>query len=276
MIHQVRAGDALIPAIGFGTWELRDETCAQLVCGAIGLGYRHIDTAGMYQNEEAVGAGIVASGVPREELFVTTKVWLDHLGHGTFQEAAENSLLRLGLDDVDLLLIHWPRSDLNIHQMIEPLLDVKARGLARHIGVSNFPSALLEKASTVANGSLATNQCEYHPYLNQDVVLNVCRTHSMAFTSYCPIGRGMCFDDPVLKEIANNHAKTPAQIVLRWHIQQEGVVAIPRSGNMQRIAENIMIGDFALSEDEMAAIMALRTKNQRICDYGFSPVWDAV
>ncbi|MEM8839327.1 MAG: aldo/keto reductase [Pseudomonadota bacterium] len=270
----VSARGAEIPALGLGTWELRGDECARIVLDALRIGYRHIDTAAMYQNEEAVGAALMASGIPRDEIFVTTKVWLDEVGPGSLQASAEASLLRLGLEQVDLLLVHWPPAGMAVADMIEPLVDAQQRGLTRHIGVSNFPTPLLQAADVVSNQTLVTNQCEYHPYLNQDVVLSMCQRLGLSFTSYCPIGRGEAFTEPVLTEIALAHDKSPAQIVLRWHVEQNGVIAIPRTRRSERLAENLDIFDFSLAADEMEAISALTNKNHRICDYGFSPQWD--
>ncbi|MEO1066603.1 MAG: aldo/keto reductase [Pseudomonadota bacterium] len=276
MIHSVKAGDAIIPAIGLGTWELRGEKCAAIVTEALKVGYRHIDTAAMYKNEEAVGAGLIASGVPRDNIFLTTKVWLDDLGPGALQASAEASLRRLGVEDVDLLLVHWPHTGMSVKDMIEPLVDARERGLTRHIGVSNFTSMLLREANAVADGTLVANQCEYHPYLNQDVVISACRTLKMGFTSYCPLARGgALFDEAAIVSAAERHGKTAAQIILRWHIQQEDMIAIPRTSKPERVSENIDVADFSLSDDDMTAISALTARHHRICDYGFSPIWDA-
>ena len=275
-MHSVDANGAMIPAIGLGTWTLRDETAARLVAAAIGSGYRHIDTAAMYENEAAVGEGIRASGIERDKVFLTTKVWPSDIADGDLQRSVEASLKRLQVDWVDLALIHWPSRTIPLAESIRALNEVKDRGLARHIGVSNFTVALLNEAAAISTNSLACNQIEYHPFLNQDRVLAACRRHSIAVVSYCPLSRGSDLaSQPAIRKAASRHGRTPAQIVLRWHVQQDGIAAIPRSSRPERIAENIGVFDFALDAEEMAAIHALRGRNLRICDFDFSPKWDA-
>ena len=275
-MHHVNANGANIPAIGLGTWTLTGEAVTRLVAGAIRAGYRHIDTAAMYDNEEAVGAGLRASGVSRDEIFLTTKVWPSDIANGDLQRSVEASLKRLQVDRVDLALIHWPSATIPLADSIGALNEVKDRGLARHIGVSNFTVALLDEAVALSRHPLACNQIEYHPFLNQDRVLAACRRHGMAVVSYCPLARGAeLFPEPAVTAAVERHGRTPAQIVLRWQVQQEGVVAIPRSGNAGRIAQNLRVFDFALEADEMAALDALRARRHRICDFEFSLEWDA-
>jgi diketogulonate reductase-like aldo/keto reductase len=273
-MQTVHANGAEIPAIGLGTWTLRGRECARAVADALAAGYRHIDTAANYGNEEAVGEGIRASGIARGEIFVTTKIPPDSLADGPCQRSVEASLRRLGLDRVDLVLIHWPNERLSAAAMMRPLNDVKRRGLARHIGVSNFTVKLLAEACEATEEPLVANQCECHPYLNQDRLLAACREKGIAFVAYCPLGRRGAFNEPAIAGIARRKDRTPAQVVLRWHLQQ-GVAAIPRSSNPARIRENLAVFDFSLSEAEMASISALtRTHHHRICDFGFSPGWD--
>ena len=276
-MHHVDANGANIPAIGLGTWTLNGEAATRLVAGAIRSGYRHVDTATMYDNEEAVGAGLRASGVSRDEIFLTTKVWPSDIGDGDLQRSVEASLKRLQVDRVDLALIHWPSRTMPLAESIRALNEVKNRGLARHIGVSNFTVALVDEAVALSRHPLACNQIEYHPFLNQERVLAACRGHGMAVVSYCPLARGAeLFPEPAVTAAAERHGRTPAQIVLRWQVQQEGVVAIPRSSNAERIAQNLRVFDFVLEADEMAALDALRVRQHRICDFEFSPEWDSV
>jgi diketogulonate reductase-like aldo/keto reductase len=270
----VRANGAAIPAIALGTWQLRGEAATEAVAHALKVGYRGVDTAAMYDNEEAVGAGIRASGMPRADVFVTTKVWYTDLAPGQLQRSAEASLKRLGLSEVDLLLIHWPNLDIPLEGSIAALGDAKRRGLARNVGVSNFPVALLERALALATEPLVANQCEYHPQLDQSKVLAACRKHGLAFISYCPIGKGVVLETPVVREIAARHGKTPAQVVLRWQVQQPGIAAIPKSGNPGRIAENLDVFDFALSDNEMRALFALARPDGRMVAPSWSPAWD--
>ncbi len=270
----VHANGAAIPAIGLGTWPLQADDCSRAVAEALRVGYRHIDTAAMYGNEEAVGAALAGAGLPRDEVFVTTKVWWEDIAPGRLERSAEASLRRLGLDEVDLLVIHWPSPDVPVEESVPALCRAKAIGLARHVGISNHPVALMRRALAVATEPLVVNQCEYHPQLDQSTVIAACRDQGMAFVSYSPLGRGSLDDDPTIADIAARHGKTPAQVVLRWHVQQPGVVAIPKSGNPQRIAENIDIFDFALTDAEMARLHGLARPDGRVVSPGFAPAWD--
>ncbi|TIP54875.1 MAG: aldo/keto reductase [Mesorhizobium sp.] len=266
---------AAIPVIGLGTWTLKGEVCSELVMHALSLGYRHLDTASTYENESAVGEGLRFSSVPRDEVFVTTKVWLTQLAPGDLERSAEESLNRLGLDTVDLLLIHWPNPEIPLAASIKALNAVRDCGMARHIGVSNFPTELLAEAVRLSNAPLVANQVEYHPYLDQIKVHTACRAAGMAMVAYSPLGRGEAlFEQPAIRDAAERHRKSRAQVVLRWHVQQEGVVAIPRTERKERLAENIDLFDFELSCEEMAAISCLRSRNLRIYDRDYSPKWD--
>lgn len=258
----ISAGGADFPALGFGTWQLRGETCAAAVADAVAAGYRHIDTAAMYDNEEAVGDGLRRSGVRREEIFVVTKVWPDNIGEGALQRSAEASVRRLGVDAVDLLLIHWPSRRIPLAESIRALNDAQHRGLAGHIGVSNFDAALLGEACRLSAAPIVANQCEYHPLIDQDATLAACRTNGVAFVSYSPLAKRQVLDDPVVTAIAESHRRTTAQIVLRWHLQQ-GCGAIPKSADSRRIRENFAVFDFALTHAEMQAISGLRGRRGR-------------
>ena len=274
-MHSVAANGAMIPSLGVGTWTLKGELCAEIVSHALSVGYRHIDTASIYRNEADVGAGLRASGIPRADVFVTTKVWWTDIAAGDLERSAEASLKRLGLDQVDLLMIHWPNPRIPLEGSIKALNAVKRSGLARHIGVSNFPSGLLAQALSLSDAPLVANQVEYHPYLDQSKVLSACRRAGMAMVSYCPLYRGGgLFEEQAVRSAASRHGKSPGQVVLRWHVQQQGVVAIPRTTKKERLAENMAIFDFALSEDEMSAISALSRQGSRICDDSFAPEWD--
>jgi diketogulonate reductase-like aldo/keto reductase len=269
----VEADGAAIPAIGLGTWQLRGEECSAAVKAAIEIGYRHIDTASMYGNEEAVGAGLKASGIARDEVFVTTKVWPEDLAPADLRRSAEASLKRLGLSAVDLLLIHWPNESIPLAGSIRALCAAKRAGLARHVGVANFTVRLLDEAVALADEPIVANQCEYHPYLDQSRVLAACGRHGAAFVSYCPIGKAQVLGEPAIEAVAKAHGRTAAQIVLRWHVQQ-GVAAIPKSGNPRRMRENLAVFDFALTEDEMARISALARPGGRMVSPSWSPRWD--
>ena len=273
----VSAGGASIPAIGYGTWPLKGEECARSVAVALECGYRHIDTAAMYENEAAVGEGLRASGVPRDQIWVTTKVWWDSIADGPLQRSAEASLERLGIDQLDLLLIHWPSKTVALSESIRALNDAKRRGLTRHIGVSNFPSRMLDEAASLSDAPIVVNQCEYHPYLDQSKVLAACRRHGAALVAYCPLGRGTVggvLQEPVVREIADRMGRTPAQVILRWHIQQPGVVAVPKSGNPKRIAENLDVFGFELADADMCRLSGLARADGRVVNLAFAPEWD--
>jgi diketogulonate reductase-like aldo/keto reductase len=273
-VHQVTAHGVSIPAIGLGTWRLSGAECEAAVAAALACGYRHIDTAKAYGNEAEIGAAVRASGLKRDDLFITTKVWYDDLGGDRLPRAAEQSLARLGLAYVDLLLIHWPNPQIPLRESIEALCEVRAGGLTRAIGVSNFPNTLLAQAWQASSAPLVVNQCEYHPLVDQRRLLAACRQRGMAFTAYCPLGRGRLFSDPVITAIAHAHGKTPAQVILRWHLQQPDVIAIPKSANSARLTENIDVFTFVLSAAEMTAIFALRRGDGRNVDPSWAPDWD--
>lgn len=276
-IPHATAGGASIPVIGYGTWPLKGEECARAVATALECGYRHIDTAAMYENETAVGEGLRASGIARNDIWVTTKVWWENIADGALQRSAEASLAQLGLEQVDLLLIHWPSKAVPLTESIRALNDVKRRGLARHIGVSNFPSRMLDEAVALSAEPIVANQCEYHPHLDQSKVLAACRRHGVAFVSYCPLGRGSVggvLEEQAVREIAERTGRTPAQVVLRWHIQQPGVVAVPKSGNPKRIAENFDVFGFKLEEADMRRLSALAKPDGRVVNLAFAPEWD--
>lgn len=273
----LEAHGARIPALGLGTWPLKDAVCETAVKTALDAGYRHIDTAAMYGNEADVGRGLRAAGVPRDQIFVTTKIWRDDIADGDLQRSAEKSLRALGLSQVDLLLIHWPKASIPVAASVKALCDAKRRGLATHIGISNHPTTLLAEALAAATEPLVCNQVEYHPHLRQDKIIAATRAADMIIAAYCPLGRGDTggvLTEPVIASIAKAHGKSPAQIVLRWHLQQPGVVAIPKSGTPARIRENFQVFDFTLTEAEMAQISALAKPNSRIVEPAGAPKWD--
>jgi diketogulonate reductase-like aldo/keto reductase len=270
----VAAHGANMPAIGFGTMLLPHRP-AELVAAAIAAGYRHIDTARKYGTEERVGEGIRASGIAREQLFVTTKVTEENAREADFLRSAETSLKALGLDYVDLLLVHWPQPKVPFAETLGALAKAKRSGLTRHIGVSNYTLAMLEEAWRVCPEPLVTNQVEYHAYLPQDRMLAALRRYGMILTAYCPVARGKLLDDPVVGEIATAHGKTHAQICLRWLVQQPTVAAVPRALEETHIVEDLDVFDWSLSDEEMRKISALRSRNIRIADPPErAPQWD--
>jgi 2,5-diketo-D-gluconate reductase B len=269
----IEAGGAKIPAIGLGTWELRGRSCARIVEQAVKLGYRHIDTAQIYDNEREIGEGLRASGVRRDDVFVTTKVWTTHFAPHDLERSAKESLVRLRLSDVDLLLLHWPNPQVPLAETLDALAHARTLGLARHVGVSNFTVALIEQAVALSPAPLVCNQVEYHPYLDQTKVLQACAAHHMALVAYSPIAKGKLKSDATLARIGEVHGKTPAQIALRWLVQQN-VVAIPRTSRIERLSENIVVFDFALSDQEMEEIFRMSRAEGRMTDFAFAPKWD--
>lgn len=268
-------GAAKMPAIGCGTWELRGETCARIVQAALETGYRSIDTAQGYSNEREVGEGIRASGMARERIFVTTKVRPQLVADGDLQRSAEESLARLGLDYIDLLLIHWPNPAVSTREMMVALSDAKCRGYTRHVGVSNFTTSRLREAVAVSPEPIVTNQIEYHPYLQQTRLIETMRELGIAVTAYCPIALGKVANDPALKEIAARHRRTPVQVALRWLIQHPDVAAIPRTSRVERLSENLAVIDFELSAAEVATVDRLRRAGLRLVNEpDWVPLWD--
>ncbi|MBX2830574.1 MAG: aldo/keto reductase [Rhodospirillales bacterium] len=263
-----------IPALGFGTYELNNDDAATMITEAAKIGYRHFDTAQMYHNEEGVGHGLKASGLARDDYFLTTKVWFDKFQSGDLQTSVVESLRKLDLDHVDLLLLHWPTDEIPLGETLAALNEVKNLGMTHMIGISNFPTALIDKAVSLSDIPLTVNQVEYHPYIDQSKVHDCLRNHDMLLTAYCPIARGTVLKDPTLKEIGAKYGKSAVQVTLRWLLQQDGVMAIPKSGSPKNAAANFNIFDFELSDDDMAKIFALANPDGRLIDPSFAPKWD--
>jgi diketogulonate reductase-like aldo/keto reductase len=256
MTATIGANGARIPLLGLGTWALRGSACARLVAEAIKLGYRHIDTAAMYGNEAEVGEGLRASGVPRDEVFITTKVWSSDLRARDFERSTRDSLAKLKLADVDLLLIHWPNSSIPLKETVGALCKMKREGMARHVGVSNFTPTLIDEAVKFSTEPLVNNQIECHPYFDQSATIAASRRHGLSVTAYTPIARGRVEGDAVLSRIGKAHGKTAAQTCLRYLVQQD-LVVIPRTSRSERLRENFDIFDFKLAPAEMQEIAAL-------------------
>jgi 2,5-diketo-D-gluconate reductase B len=273
-IPTLSAHGATMPVIGLGTSGMGDVR-AETIATALKLGYRHIDTAWKYGTERLVGEGMRASGVPRADIFLCTKVSHEYLQAGDFARSVDESLKTLGVDYVDLLLVHWPNLEIPLGETMTALAKAKQQGLARHVGVANFNIALLDQAIALCPEPLVTLQAEYHPYLDQTTLLNACRARGLIYTAYCPLGRGRLFKEPVLAEIASAKDKTIAQVALRWLVQKGIVAPIPRSSNPARLAENIAVFDFSLSDEEMKRIDALKRPDGRIANpAGRVPPWD--
>ena len=258
-----------IPLLGFGTWMLEPDDARRMVAEALRIGYRHIDTAWIYRNEKAVGHGIrdavEAGHVAREDLWLTTKIWVDHFHRDDLLKQAEESAASLGFTP-DLLLLHWPKPKPSFEETLAALNEAKSRGLTRAIGLSNFPSAEWRRAQSLSSARLVTNQVEYHPYLKLSTLKATARELGASITAWSPLAQGKVADDPTLQDIARAHGKTPGQVTLRWLIQQD-VIAIPRTAKESRAAENFDIFDFQLSAEEMDRIHALARPDGRLGDW---------
>ena len=273
MIH-VSVKGTKVPAIGLGTWQLSGKPCYETVRTALELGYRHIDTAEMYGNDEAVGRAIRESGIDRQEIFLTTKVPPGKLRPADAKRSAEDSLKRLGLPYVDLLLIHWPTREAPLGDTLEEFARLREAGKTRFIGISNFNVSLLEEAAGRFGADLLCDQVEYHPYLSQRAVLQAVRRRGMMLTAYAPVAKGRAAGDAVIAEIGRRYDKSAAQVCLRWLIEQEGVAAIPKASSRAHLAANIDIFDFALSGEDRARIDALQGRRRLLDVPGWSPDWD--
>jgi 2,5-diketo-D-gluconate reductase B len=267
----VSAQGAEVPKLGFGTWQINGPDCVEAVRDALELGYRHIDTAAAYDNEREVRRGIAESGVDREEIWLTTKVWMDDLTRDRVQASTENSLRDLGTDYVDLLLIHWPNRSVPIEETMRAMVALRERGKVRHLGVSNFTPRLLAEA--LEHAPILCNQVEYHVGLGQDRLLAMVDEHDMVLEAYAPFAHGEILDEPVLREIGEAHGKSPGQVALRWLIEQERVVTIPKASSHENRAANIDVFDFELTDEERGRLDAL-PKDRRRFDTSWAPDWE--
>jgi diketogulonate reductase-like aldo/keto reductase len=249
----VTANGFAIPAVGLGTWDLRGRVCVRIVEQALRLGYRHIDTAEKYENEREVGQGVHASGVPRSEVFVTTKIWPNHFAPREFERAVKESVVKLRLSDVNLLLLHWPNPRIPLSETIGALCRMKSIGLTQHIGVSNFTPPLLDQAVKLSPEPLVCNQVEVNPFVAQSETVVASKAHGMAVVAYSPIAKAAAMEHPVLSRIATAHGKSPVQVSLRFLLQQ-GLAVIPRTSKIERLSENLPVFDFELSSQEMGEI----------------------
>lgn len=276
-MHSVSANGASIPALGFGTFRMPGADVLRMVPHALKLGFRHIDTAQIYGNEAEVGEGLLNSGVARRDVFLTTKVWVDNYRRDAFVASVEESLKKLKTDYVDLLLLHWPNDVVPLAEQIGALNEVKAEGKVRHIGVSNFNTTLMAEAVALTDAPLVTNQVEYHPYLDQKPVIDAARKAGLSVTGYYAMADGAVFADSMLMDIAAREGKTVAQIVLRWMVQQSGMIALSKTVSEARAIENFAVFDFALNDADMTAIHGLaRTDGRIVSPSGLAPVWDKI
>jgi len=267
----VRAQGTEVPKVGFGTWQIHGDECAAAVRDAVELGYRHIDTARAYDNERFVARGLADSGVPREEVWLTTKVWMDDLTRDRLHASVENSLLDLHTDYLDLLLIHWPSADVPLEETLAEMVRLRDGGRIRHLGVSNFPAGMLRRA--LESAPLLCDQVEYHAMLGQDRLLDVAREHDLVIAAYAPFAHGEIHGEPVLAEIGEAHGKSAGQVALRWLVEQDRVAAIPKASSHENRVANLEVFDFELADEERRRIDAL-PKDRRQFDTSWAPDWD--
>jgi 2,5-diketo-D-gluconate reductase B len=245
-----------VPSLGLGTWRLSGKECIRAVERALALGYRHIDTAQMYVNEGEVGRGIRSSGLDREDIFLVTKVHTSNFSRDGVTRSTRESLKKLQTEYVDLLLMHWPNPSVPLEETLGAMNELQEEGCVRHVGVSNFPPSMVEEAARHA--TIFCNQVEYHPYIAQDKLLQQAKEMDFLLTAYSPVAKGKVANDATLGEIGEAHGKTPAQVALRWLVQQEKVAAIPKAANEDHLESNLGIFDFELSDEDIERVFALQ------------------
>jgi len=273
-MQYVEAHGARIPQIGLGTMTLSGEAGVQAIKTALDIGYRHLDTAAVYGTEKENAQALRLSGVKRQDVFVTTKIRQDDAMPEDFARKLEECLANLEMPQVDLLLIHWPSKTVPLKLTIGALCKAKKEGKTKHIGLSNFTTALLDEAWAVTSEPFVCNQIEVHPFINQDKVVAACQKRGMAVVAYVPIARGKVPGAEALERIGKAHGKTAAQVSLRYLIER-GFVPIPRSTSAAHLKENFEVFDFKLSGAEMAELKKLNSTNMRVVNPAHSPVWDA-
>jgi 2,5-diketo-D-gluconate reductase B len=270
---QIQTQGISLPRLGLGTFRMQGTVCREAVESALGLGYRHIDTAEMYANEDAVGAALASANVPRGELHVTTKVWPENLAPDAIRRSFDNSLKKLRLDFVDLYLIHWPAMGMNLPAALETLMALKEAGRTRAIGVANFTTALLKQAVEEVKAPIACNQIEYHVLLDQTKVMTYMAEKSLPLVAYCPLAQGRAASDETLIAIGKKHGAEPAQVALKWLLDQKGVAAIPKASRQVSQQANLDALKLQLDDEDRKLIAAL-PKDQRFVRPAFAPDWD--
>lgn len=273
-MQYIEAQSEKVPALGYGTWQLRGKNCVRGVQKALEVGYRHIDTAQAYGNEEDVGQAIEESGIERGEIFLTTKIWMDNFSPDKFKKSLDTSLNKLRTDYVNMLLLHWPDQNSDFDKTLELLVEAKKADKARLIGVSNYTVELMKRAQNTTKNILATNQVEFHPFIDQGPVLEWARRHNMFLTGYSPLSRGDVLKNQTIEDIGNRYKKNAGQIALRWAIQHEKVAVIPKAASENHIESNFDIFDFELTTEEMDKISSLAREDGRKVDPDFAPEWD--
>ncbi|MBI5320599.1 aldo/keto reductase [Bradyrhizobium sp.] len=272
-MQTIKTQGIAMPKLGLGTFRMQGDTCRAAVESALALGYRHIDTAEMYGNEEPIGAAIAASGLPRGELHVTTKVWVDNLAPDAIRRAFDASMRKLRLDRIDLYLVHWPSRDMNLPAVLETLMELKEEGRTRAIGVANFTTALLKVAVEQVRAPIACNQVEYHVMLDQSKLRKYLAAHDIPLVAYCPLAQGRAASEERLAKIGRKHNASAAQVALKWLLDQDGVAAIPKASRAESQKANLDALKVVLDDDDRKAIAAL-PKDRRCVNPGFGPDWD--
>src|SRR5471032_136600 len=262
-----------LPQLGLGTFRMPGDICLPAVESALDLGYRHIDTAAMYDNEAAVGAAIGNSGLARKDLHITTKVWHTELAPDAIQRSFDTSLAKLKLDYVDLFLVHWPSKGMDLHAMFETLMRLRGEGRTRAIGVANFTLPMLRTVVEEIGAPLACNQIEYHVFHGQTPVLTYLQSKSIPLVAYCPLAQGAVADSPELQKIGAKHNASAAQVALKWLLDQEGVAAIPKAQRRESQQANLDALKLVLDDEDRRVIASLR-KDQRLVQPPFAPQWD--
>jgi 2,5-diketo-D-gluconate reductase B len=273
-MEKIETQSVAMPRLGFGTFRMPGGGCQPVVESAIGLGFRHIDTAAMYENEDAVGAAITASGVKRGDLFITTKVWHDQLGRGAIRRAFDTSLSKLKLDYVDLYMVHWPAANMDLPAVLEEMMTIKADGRIRAIGVCNFNMRMMRQAVEEVRAPIAALQIEYHPFLSQAKMLDYVRGKGIPLTAYAPLAQGRAAHDETLQRIGTKHGVSAAQIAIAWLLDQPGVIAIPKAQKESSQRSNLEALKIKLDDEDRAEIAAL-PKDQRYVKPPFAPDWNA-
>ncbi|WP_223449041.1 MULTISPECIES: aldo/keto reductase [Pseudomonas] len=274
MQHIVNAQGLNMPKLGLGTWPMLGEECTRAVEQALALGYRHIDTAAAYNNEDAVGQALANSPTPREQIHVTSKVWWDQLQPDAMRHSMDRSLKALRSEYVDLFMLHWPTTDWDLPRTIETLVSFREQGLARNIGVANFPLPLLRKVVEELGAPLSAIQVEYHVLLGQNALLNYARQQDLALTAYTPLARNKVSQIPAIQQIAAKHGVLPTQVALKWLLDQPNVAAIPKASSESNQLANLAALDVRLDDEDRALIASL-SKRERQVSPDFAPVWDA-
>ena len=262
-----------LPRLGLGTYRLQGDACRAAVESALGLGYRHIDTAEMYGNEEAIGAALASTKIPRKDLHITTKVWNENLAPDAMRRSFDASLKKLRLDQVDLYLVHWPAKSMNLPAMFETLQKLKQEGRTRAIGVANFNIALLKTVVEEIKAPIACNQVEYHVMLDQTPLRRYMASKAIPLVAYCPLGQGRAASDETLIAIGRKHGASAAQVALKWLLDQDGVAAIPKASRAESQKANLDALHVGLDDEDRAAIAGL-PKDKRFVNPGFAPAWD--